>query len=154
MFNKIMVCLDGSRLAEQVLPYAIEVAQAFKSHLVLFTALPVPVIVAPGIPGIAPAPVETDAMVADAIKGQEEAENYLEKLAERTVEKGVKAGKVVMTGTPGPTIIDYAGKKGIGLIAIATHGRSGLERAVMGSVADYLLRHSTVPIFVVRPKKA
>jgi nucleotide-binding universal stress UspA family protein len=154
LFSKILVGLDGSNIAEQVLPYAIEVAQAFESCLVLFSALPAPVIVAPGIPGIAPAPVQTDAMVADAIKGQAEAETYLEQLMERSCAKGVKAEKVVMTGLPGPTIMDYAEKHGIGLIAIATHGRGGLERAMMGSVADYLLRHSKIPIFVVRPKKA
>ena len=154
MFNKILVGLDGSELAEQVLPYAIEVAQAFRSHLVLFSALPAPVIVAPGIPGIAPVPVETDAMVIDAIKGQSEAESYLESLVGHASKKGVQAEKVVSTGLPGPTILDYAEKHGIGLIAIATHGRGGLERAVLGSVADHLLRHSKIPIFVVHPKKA
>ena len=152
MFNKVMVCLDGSKLAEQVLSYATEIAQAFKSHLILITALPEPVIIAPGIPGIAPVPVETDAMVTDAIKGQEQAEAYLERLAKREEEKGLKTGKVVLTGLPGPTILDYAEKNGIGLIAIATHGRGGLERAILGSVADFLLRHSSIPIFVVHPK--
>lgn len=154
MFKKILVCLDGSKLAEQVLPYAAEVAQAFKARLVLFTALPAPVIVAPGIPGIAPVPVETDAMVADAIKGQAEAESYLECLVNQIKKDGIAAEKVVLIGSPGQTIIDYAQKQGIGLIAIATHGRGGLERAVMGSVADYLLRRSAIPILVVRPKKA
>jgi nucleotide-binding universal stress UspA family protein len=67
---------------------------------------------------------------------------------------GIAAEKVVLIGSPGQTIIDYAQKQGIGLIAIATHGRGGLERAVMGSVADYLLRRSAIPILVVRPKKA
>jgi nucleotide-binding universal stress UspA family protein len=154
VFKKILVCLDGSKLAEQVLPYAAEVAQAFKARLVLFTALPAPVIVAPGIPGIAPVPVETDAMVADAIKGQAEAESYLECLVNQITKDGIAAEKVVLIGSPGQTIIDYAQKQGIGLIAIATHGRGGLERAVMGSVADYLLRRSAIPILVVRPKKA
>jgi len=153
MFNKIMVCLDGSKLAEQVLPYAIEIAEAFKSRLIFFSALPVPVIVAPGIPGTAPAPVQTNAMVADAIKGQAEAEAYLHRLAAHAEEKSIKTDVLVMVGLPGPTIIDYVVRNGIGLIAIATHGRSGLERAVMGSVAEYLLRNSKIPIFVVRPKK-
>jgi nucleotide-binding universal stress UspA family protein len=149
-----MVCLDGSKLAEQVLNYATEMAQAFKSHLILITALPEPVIIAPGIPGIAPMPVETDAMVADAIEGQEKAEAYLARLAKRQEEKGIKTENVVLSGLPGPTILDYAEKKSVGLIAIATHGRGGLERAILGSVADYLLRHSSIPIFVVHPKKA
>jgi nucleotide-binding universal stress UspA family protein len=153
VFSKIMVCLDGSVLAEQVLPYAIEVAQAFKARLAFFSALPEPVIVAPGIPGIAPVPVETDAMVAEAIKGQAEAEAYLSCMVGRASENGVKAEKMVANGSPGPTILDFAEKHGVGLIAIATHGKGGLERVVMGSVADYLLRHSKIPIFVVRPKK-
>ena len=154
MFSKILVCMDGSKLAEQVLPFATEIAQAFRSRLIFFTALPEPVIVAPGIPGVAPAHVHTDAMVADAIKGQAEAETYLDRLVAQAMDKGIKAEKMVMTGLPGPTIIEFAERSGIGLIAIATHGRGGVERAVMGSVADYLLRRSQVPVFVVRPKKA
>ncbi len=154
MFKKIMVCLDGSKLAEQVLPYAIDMAEAFRSKLIFFTAIPDPVIVAPALPGVAPAPVYTGAMVADAIKGEEDAEAYLGRQVARAAEKGVAAEKAVMIGAPAATILEYAEKHGVGLITIVTHGRGGLERAVMGSVADHLLRHSEIPVFVVRPKKA
>lgn len=153
MFNKIMVCLDGSKLAEQALPYAMEVAEAFKSKLVLFSALPAPVIVAPGIPGVGPVPVQTDSMVAEAIKGEQADEAYLDKMVKRAKEKGIEAEKGIDIGLPGKTILDYAEKKGIKLIAIATHGHGGLERALLGSVADYLIRNSSIPVLVVRPKK-
>jgi nucleotide-binding universal stress UspA family protein len=74
-------------------------------------------------------------------------------MVDRAGDNGVKAEKMVANGSPGSTILNYAEKHSVGLIAIATHGKGGLERVVMGSVADYLLRHSKIPIFVVRPKK-
>jgi nucleotide-binding universal stress UspA family protein len=154
MFKKILVCLDGSKLAEQILPYAAAEAEAFNSHVVLFHVFPPPFFISPGIPGTSPVPVETDAMIKNALKEESQAQAYLEQQAALIKSRGLRVTAVTLAGLAGPEIIQYAAENGIGLIAIATHGRGGLGRAVFGSVADYVLRTARVPVLVVRPNEA
>lgn len=157
MFEKILVCLDGSDLSEQILPYAEEEALRFRGRAVLLHVVSEPVMVTPGLPGagatITRTPEGTAGMLEYMEKEQEKATTYLERIAGALQEKGVLTEVVVTTGPPGDAIINYANNNGIGLIAIATHGRSGLGRAVFGSVADYVLRESGLPILVIRPKE-
>ena len=153
MFKKILVCLDGSKLAEQILPYAVEEALHFQSKLVLFQVIPEPVAFSPGIPGTAAAPVQTDAMLEEAEKALDGARNYLEKIATPLRKKGIQVEAVSILGRAGDAILSYAEGNNINLITIATHGRSGLRRGVFGSVADYVLRESGLPILVIRPQE-
>lgn len=152
MFKKILVCLDGSKLAEAILPYAIEQARRFKSELVLFRAYfePLPVSLAmPGIPGV---PLEANRVEKRLIIDEEEAELYLKSLADKLqTETNLMVNYDKMLGVAGPVIVGYCVKQGIELIAIATHGRSGLGRVIIGSVADYVIKHSGMPILLVRP---
>lgn len=152
MFEKILVCLDGSENAEQILPYATEEALRFRSRVTLLHVVPEPVVITPGIPGTSGAPVETPGMLKQMQKEQRESADYLERVADRLREKGLKAQPVILQGAAGDVIVKYAGENGIGLIALATHGRSGLGRAVFGSVADYVVRNSGLPILVIRPR--
>jgi nucleotide-binding universal stress UspA family protein len=154
MFEKILVCLDGSEIAEQILPYAAEESLHFHSQVVLLHVVTEPVIVTPGIPGAAGAPVETPGMLEQMQKEQKEASIYLEDVANHLQERGLSVEPVILQGVAGATIINYANENDIGLIAIATHGRSGLGRVVFGSVADYVLRNSGLPILVIRPQEA
>ncbi|MFW6102047.1 MAG: universal stress protein [Chloroflexota bacterium] len=153
MFEKILVCLDGSKLAEQIMPYAIEEAIRFQSNLVLFQVVPEPVAVSPGIPGTATTPIQTDAMLDETKKALDEARDYLEELATPLRKGDMQVETVTLLGRAGETIVSYADKNNVNLITIATHGRSGLGRAVFGSVADYVLRESELPILVVRPQE-
>ena len=153
MFEKILVCLDGSEIAAQVLPYATEEARCFRSKVMLLHVVPEPVMVTPGIPGTSGVPIETQGMLEQMQKEQEEASAYLERVAETLREKGLEAEPVLLQGQAGDAIIGYADDNDIGLIALATHGRSGLRRAVFGSVADYVLRNSGIPILVIRPRE-
>lgn len=152
MFKRIMVCLDGSRLAEQVLPYAAAEALSFNIRVTLFQAIPEPIMVSPGIPGAAPVPVETESQLQQAQKADAEARSYLEEIAKPLREKSLDVDTVTMPGMAGQAITSYADKSNIDLIAIATHGRSGLGRAVFGSVADFVLRESGLPILVIKPQ--
>ncbi len=152
MFEKILVCLDGSENAEQILPYATEEALRFHSQVILLHVVPEPVVITPGVPGTTGVPVETPGMLEQMQKEQSESADYLERMANRLREKGLKVEPAVLQGTAGDVIVKYAGENDIGLIAIATHGRSGLGRAVFGSVADYVLRNSGLPILVIRPR--
>jgi nucleotide-binding universal stress UspA family protein len=154
MFEKILVCLDGSEFAEQILSFVTEEALHFRSKIILLHVVAEPVVIAPGIPGASAIPVETKGMLEHMKKEQDEAAVYLGKIAEGLRQKGLETEPVVVTGPTGDTIINYANDNDVGLIAIATHGRSGLGRAVFGSVADYVLRESGLPVLLIRPRIA
>jgi len=151
MFEKILICLDGSKLAEQILPYAIEEAIRFRSKVVLLQIIEahtVPVVEA----GASALAVEASAQQIERV--QRDAKAYLEALTQSLREKGIEAEYVTLQGLQiGQTIVDYANEHGVDLIAIATHGRSGLKRLVLGSVAEFVLRESGLPILVIRPKE-
>jgi nucleotide-binding universal stress UspA family protein len=152
MFEKILVCLDGSRLAEQILPYATEQAIRFKSKVVLLQAFIIPSAIAAAGAQAAPA-ASTDIIQEEANKLEAEAKVYLEEIAKPLREKGLDVECVTLQGTAGEVIIDYAHNEAVDLIALATHGHSGLGRVIFGSVADHVLRESGLPILLIKPKK-
>jgi nucleotide-binding universal stress UspA family protein len=153
MFKKIMVCLDGSGFAEQILPYALEQARRFESNIVLCRVFSEPTLTGIGIPGFPAVPIETTGMAEQATKNEFESVTYLNNLANRIQsEHGISAECVTMVGAPGESIVKYAAENQIELITIATHGRGGLGRALIGSVADYVIRQSGIPILLIRPK--
>jgi len=152
--TKILVCLDGSKLAEQVIPCATGEALAFQAKLVLFQVVPEPIAYSPGIPGAASVPVQTEAMLQQAQTDLGFAREYLEGLATPLRKKEMQVETAAMLGSVGQTILNYAYRNDVDLITIATHGHSGLKRAVFGSVADYLLRESGLPTLVIRPEQS
>ncbi len=153
MFEKILVCLDGSPLSEQIMPYIIEEARCF-SKVVLLRVLATPETAVPmGVPGVPGLPVYTEATLRAYQREADEAPAYLEKIAGSLREKGLDVESVVQQGLAGETIINYADANDIKLIALATHGRGGLKRLVFGSTADYVLRRSGLPILLVRPRE-
>lgn len=151
MFKKILVCLDGSELAEQVLPYVTEQALRFDSNVVLLQAMASPPFISSSI--------QPD--VAQQLKDQyqeevNKAKVYLDQTALLLREKGVDVETVLLQGAPseaGKYIVDYAHKNKVDIIAIATHGRGGLKRMIFGSVADFVLRESRLPMLVIRPQE-
>jgi nucleotide-binding universal stress UspA family protein len=153
MFKKILVCLDGSELSEQILPYAEEQALHFNSKLVLIRVYTEPGFIGLAVPGFPGVPIETQSMGKQIEREEQEANKYLKTIAERLLkQRGLTAECIAMLGTAGETIVKYAAENKVELIAIATHGRSGPGRVVMGSVADYVLRHAHLPILLVRPE--
>ena len=153
MFKKILVCLDGSELSEQILPYAEEQALHFISKLVLIRVYTEPGFIGLAVPGFPGIPIETQGMGKQIEREQQEAEQYLKTIAEKLLkQRGLTAECVTMLGVAGETIVKYAAENKVELITLATHGRSGPGRVVMGSVADYVLRHAHLPILLVRPE--
>jgi len=139
--NKIMVPLDGSRIAEVALPEAFDFGRRGAMELLLRAAEGTRL----------PAADPTDSQVA-AVR---EAEGYLASMAARARKAGV--GKVetsVWYGPPAESIIEAARAWGIDLIVMSTHGRSGLGRLVLGSVAETVLRGTTTPILLLRDREA
>jgi nucleotide-binding universal stress UspA family protein len=153
MIEKILVCLDGSGLAEQILPYATEAALGFQGKLVFLQVIPEPVAYSPGIPGAGPVPIQTATMIEETKRALNRAEDYLEKLAAPLRKRSIQVETVAIPGRAGEAILNYAGRNNVNLITIATHGHGGLRRAVFGSVADYVLRESHLPVLVIRPQE-
>ena len=153
MFERILVCLDGSELAEQILPYATEQALRFNSKLTLLQVVTMPSSVyTASVAGELP---QAGDMIAKQIQRQEaEARAYLDRVTKSLLKKGMNVEYVVLGPLqPGKAIVKYAQDNAIDLICIATHGRSGLGRVVFGSVADLVLRESGLPILVIKPEE-
>ena len=152
MLDKIVVPLDGSDLAEEVLPVVEELASKLPAEVVL---LQVVITFAEATREALPGPGTTPELSMDVAKRRVEAETdsasrYLQAVSERLQGKGLKVSTAITEGLPAGAILEYAKENGASLIALATHGRGGLARAVTGSVADAVVRHSDVPVLLVR----
>lgn len=141
MFKKILVPLDGSPLAELALPRAVELARETGATITLLQAVE-----AHSFPGVD----ATRAEVEVVRKGEE----YLGGAAERLASQGVKADTSVWYGPPAFAITEAARFGKFDLIVMTTHGRSGLERLFLGSVAEAVLRGTPVPVLLVRASEA
>lgn len=153
MFDKVLVCLDGSKLAEQILPYIAGDGKKFKKIVLLEVIAPPGIAIPISVPGESVSKVQTQSMLDRASKEMEEAPQYLETKAEPLRKIGLKVTCVVLEGIPTQTIIQYAHDNNMGLIAIATHGFSGLRHITMGSTAEYILKHAGLPVLMVTPQK-
>ena len=162
MYEKILVPLDGSKLAESVLPYVEEVAQHCDTQDVILVSVTerikgMQAIPDYGYPGTSrletpisgPAATEREVPVGVG-KMQRQAERYLNRVAKRLQAKGIKVSTEVLLGDPAEEIVIYAQLKPIDLIAMSSHGRSGISRWAHGSVADRVFRSVNVPILMVR----
>ena len=145
-FKQVLVALDGSELAEQAIPWATRLGGAYDASYTLLRAIP-PImnVQSPYLP-------HTIERTHDALEeGRAEAERYLAELATRLVRKGLTVGtELELPVRPATAILHYAGRNPVDLIALATHGRGGLQRALLGSVADKVVRGAHVPVLLVR----
>lgn len=148
MFNKILVCLDGSALSEQILPFAAAQAEHFASEMVLLQVIGLGgAISAPGIEAV-PIAVPLDQIPQEEASARE----YLEVVAKPLRQKGLNVETMTLIGSPGECVVKYSEENGFDLVALATHGRSGLGRLVFGSVADHIIRKSRRPILLIKPQ--
>jgi nucleotide-binding universal stress UspA family protein len=136
MFNKILVPLDGSGLAEGVLRFVSQFAEGYRTPLLLATV------------------IDPDSSEGSGSGAERIALERLEALVSRVAGWGLQADTLVSTGPPAKMIVEMAGQEGCDLIAMSTHGRGGLGRAILGSVADELIRASDLPILVIAPERA
>ncbi len=145
MYHKILVPLDGSELAEKALPHALMLADKGEGQLILVRAVPLPDYLVTGaeVPLHGPLDDETQRVW----RGQ--AERYLEEVRARPELVGRLAGTRVVIGNAADEILDYALECGADLIVVCSHGRTGLRRFLLGSVAEKLVRHSPCPVMVV-----
>ncbi len=147
MYKKILVPLDGSPLAEAALPPVVELAQCTGAKIILLRVLLTPVYEY----------MRTDPVVATVTAeareiNRDEVQNYLEYMAAGLRQKGLTVETQVCEGPIADAILDYAESIHTDLIAMSTHGRSGLARWLIGSVADKVVHAATMPVLLVRPR--
>jgi nucleotide-binding universal stress UspA family protein len=150
MYNKIMVPLDGSELAECVLPHV----QAITSGCKIATVVFVRVVDPAKMSAILPAQGELGYQEKNRREEEEHrikiAEDYLKKMVEDTAFENAEIQYEVLEGKVAETLADWAENNNVDLIIIASHGRSGISRWMMGSVAHRILHSVRAPVFMVR----
>jgi nucleotide-binding universal stress UspA family protein len=155
--KNMLVALDGTKLSEHMLAYAVEFGRMTGAGLTLLSVIkPVPPVPFPT--GSANLDAEVQSMLSqiDAIQEQmaKEALKYLDGLAAPLRAQGLHvATKVVFEERPGTGILHEAVPPAVDLVALETHGRRGLSRLILGSVADKVIRGASVPVLVHRPRQ-
>lgn len=145
MYKKIMVPLDGSELAECVLPHAEVFIKQYNTPNAVLVRVVEP----------ERSYRQEDYASPHILAEREErvksaAQDYLNQVVDRLKHPGATVNTEVVVGRVAESLIDYAGKNDVDLVLIASHGRSGVTRWVRGSVADKILRSSMKPVLIVR----
>lgn len=139
MYDHILFPTDGSETAAAALDYALLVADVHGATLHLLNV----------------ADTNRDSVtqvrgeVVDAL--ETEGERVVSEAADRAADSGVPVETTVLQGDPSSIIADYAGKYGVDLVVMATHGRRGLERFLLGSVTERVINGTDVPVLAVTP---
>jgi len=169
MYERILVPLDGSKLAECALPYAEELAKGCSAQEVILVSVTEQVrartsapeakerwyssqihgttMIDSTVPNI---PRLEDDVVVTYGKKERQAQRYLEKIARSLKAKGINVRTDVLYWPPAEAISSYAENNDVSVIVMSSHGRSGPSRWAYGSVADRVFRSSCVPVLMVR----
>ena len=147
VFTKALAPLDGSELAESALPYAAALSRRMDMSVTLVQVLPPDDFYTDGYTVIEVEPGAGDQMRADARR-------YLEGIASRMRDEGLAVAVETVQGKPSSEIAEMARATDHNMIALATHGRSGMSRLLLGSVAEAVVRKSGDPALVVRSSTA
>jgi nucleotide-binding universal stress UspA family protein len=145
MLEHILVGLDGSPLAESILAYVGALAKGLDAQVTLLHVVPVSPSLRSG---------DSYRFLAPLIQQEEaQAYGYLRRVTQRLVEAEIKVQSRVMVGEAATEIVRLAQHEEVDLIALATHGRSGLRRWGYGSVAEKVLHTTRTPLLLVRPSE-
>ena len=145
MYKIIAVPLDGSPLAECVIPHIEALAKSPNCEIQLITV-------------IEPVEIPTRGKIAlsdDDLKQiheemEKDAHTYLDQISHRLSRSGIKSRPVILAGKPAESLIEYVHNNRIDLLVMATHGRSGLTKLFWGSIAEKVIRSVNVPVLVVK----
>jgi nucleotide-binding universal stress UspA family protein len=147
-YKTILVTVDGSALSEQALPHAAMLARQFQAQLILLQV----------VPYLSEEGVTLDTVLLDRADLEEQqrdlidaAKNALEELVINLGFQHIAAQTVVELGTAAECIVDYAQAHAIDLIVMSTHGRTGIQRWLLGSVASKISTAAPCPVLLIRP---
>jgi nucleotide-binding universal stress UspA family protein len=142
MYRRILVPLDGSDVAEKILPHVEELARRFEARLILLRVLdPVPYVVTSVIGEFRTEDLELE---------QKQAELYLSARQKDLADKGIESATLVLHGPPVQAVIETAEAQDVDLIAIGSHGRGALSSVFYGSVASAVLNRVHRPLLLIR----
>jgi len=145
-YKKILVSLDGSALAEAALPHAQTLASDEEAQIILLRVSADP----------AAEFSFSDPSIADNLIQEMEAEtlSYMQSARGKLQKAGFRTSFLIRQGAIAETILQVAAEINADVVVMSTHGRSGVKRWLLGSVADRVVTHSEVPVMLIRPQLA
>jgi nucleotide-binding universal stress UspA family protein len=145
--NRVLIPVDGSEFSLQVLPYVMRLLDPAKTELVLMRVAPWPKTLEFGEPG------DHGTIYLDQREESMEAHFYTEMLPYMAtlVKAGFSVSTAISFGDPAHQIEQFIPAELIDMVAMTTHGRTGLSRMVLGSVAQHVVNHASVPVLLFRP---
>jgi len=144
MYRKILVPLDGSKVAEGVLPHARALAYSEGAELILLTVAANPAMdFAFADPGLAQGAVQEQ---------EERSQAYIAGIENNLKEAGFKTSTLLRIGSVAEVILGVAEELGVDVIAMSTHGRTGPARWLLGSIAERVVHNSKVPVLLIRAR--
>jgi nucleotide-binding universal stress UspA family protein len=143
MYKKILVPLDGSPLAEAVLPHAEALAKSEHAEIIILRVPNAPVSEF----------LSRDPMIAEMIHAdmEKESEEYVHNKVAALEKENIKVTGITKDGPVPDTILAVADETHADMIAMSTHGRTGVSRWLMGSVADKIVHHAHIPVMLIHP---
>jgi nucleotide-binding universal stress UspA family protein len=154
MYRNIVVTLDGSGLAEYALSHAETVARGCEAPTIILVSVVEPVNAVPLDASISAGIVSQSPVTEKFEKDRERVKNdikaYLDMTADGLKKKGLNTSVKLLIGPVADMIIDYVNKNDVDLVITATHGRSGISRAIMGSTADKILHGVCAAVLMAR----
>lgn len=145
MYRKILVPLDGSKVAEGVLPHAKALAYSEGAELILLTVGANPAMdFAFSDPGLARSAVDEQ---------EERSKKYIDGIESQLKSAGFKTSTALRVGSVADVILGVADEMGVDCIAMSTHGRTGPARWLLGSIAERVVHNSKVPVLLIRAKE-
>lgn len=144
MFKKILYPIDFSEYTEEITSYAVSIAKKYDSELHLLHVIPNLNYFTPYESFLTP-----ENLVAIEKNIEKEIEKDFDKVAKKI---DIPVRKIIKSGVTFVEIIDYIKEEGIDLVVMGTHGRSGIEHILIGSVAEKVVRKSPCPVLTIRPK--
>jgi nucleotide-binding universal stress UspA family protein len=146
VYKRALVPLDGSPLAEAIIPFLTEIAAPLEMSIVLLRVRePIPQVVGDGV---------RHALLDLRETHTRDIEDYLASIAATLRARSLDVSYAIRSGRPDEEIVEAARDAGVDLIAMSTHGRGGLGRLLFGSVAEQVLRHAEVPVLMIRQTPA
>jgi nucleotide-binding universal stress UspA family protein len=145
MYEKILVPLDGSALAERAIRHAGEIARGARSEILLLQAISFPMPVVPEA-----VLIPDSKWLAEAKK---DALRYLDGIAAPLRDAGMRIRTMVDERPPADAILHVAAREEVDLIVMSSHGRGGLTRLLMGSVAESVFRATSRTVMLVKPER-
>ncbi|WP_459192356.1 universal stress protein [Halosimplex sp. J119] len=154
-YDDVLIPTDGSPAAEAAIDHGLALADAFDATVHAVYVVDTVALAGGADTGVPGGGGGGGAATGDILEPLvSSGEDATGRIAERASERGLDATAEVIEGSPGAALVDYVDEEGIDFVAMGTHGRTGLDRVLLGSTTERLMRHSTAPVLSVRHEES